>query len=275
MADFLSNCFSGKRIVLIGCAQGHGYSVAAGCARNGADLLMIDHNPAIAEAAASLAAAGHRVAYKIADATQPDSIKSSLAELVGEGAVDGVVYLPRARVRKNWTELTPEDWHADVDTALSGAFFCIQAVYPYLCRSTQGPFVITLSSVLAGLAGNESAGYHSAKAGLESLTRYLAVQLGPQGIRANAIQMGWLIKDKDLPRFNGEDNRAYRESAIKAHPLRRIGYAEDLINTILFLGTERSAFMTGQILCLDGGLTLQEHTHFASRMNEATSPHGN
>ena len=153
-----------------------------------------------------------------------------------------------------------------MDAALSGAFFCMQSVFPYLGRSTRSPFVITISSVLAAFAGSESPGYHAAKAGIESLTRYLALELGPKGIRVNSVQMGWIIKDDQLARFNSEDNAEYRQSAVATHPLRRVGYATDLINTLLFLGSDRSSFITGQILCLDGGLTLQEHTHFSSRM---------
>jgi len=270
MADFPSSSFAGKRIAVIGCAQGHGYSIAEGCAKNGAELLLIDHNPAIAAAAARLGAAGFRTACRTADVTVPEAVKSALAELSGDGPIDGLIYLPRGRVRKSWDAITPDDWHADLDTALAGAFFCIQSAFPYLCRSTGNPFVITLTSILSDFAGNESAGYHAAKGGLDSLTRYLAAQLGPRGIRVNAVQMGWIIKDQDLVRFNGEENRRYRESAIAAHPLRRIGYAQDVIDSILFLGSEKAAFITGQILRLDGGLTLQEHTHFLNRMTSPT-----
>lgn len=270
MADFLSDSFAGKRIVVIGCAQGHGFSIAEGCARHGAELLLIDHNPAIADAAARLTANGHKNSFQTADVTVPATITEALKQLAGEGSVDGLIYLPRARVRKPWITITTDDWQTDLNTALGGAFFCVQSAFPYLCRSTSGPFVITLSSILSNFAGNESAGYHSAKGGLESLTRYLAVELGPQKIRVNAVQMGWVIKDQDLNRFNGEDNQQYRDSAITLHPLRRIGYTEDVINSIVFLGSDKAAFITGQVLRLDGGLTVQEHTHFLNRMMTTT-----
>ena len=272
MAGFLSNGFAGKRILVIGGAQGHGFSIAEGCAQHGAELLLIDHNSAIADAAARLTANGHKNSFRTADVTVPATITNALSQLACEGSIDGLIYVPRARVRKPWFTITPDDWQSDLNTALGGAFFCVQSAFPYLCRSTSGPFVITLSSILSDFAGNQSAGYHSAKGGLESLTRYLAVELGPQKIRVNAVQMGWIIKDTDLNRFNSKDNQQYRDSAITSHPLRRIGYSEDVINSILFLGSDKAAFITGQVLRLDGGLTLQEHSHFLNRMMPLTQP---
>ncbi len=270
MAASLSDHFAHKRLAIVGGAQGHGFAIAEGCARNGAEVLLLDHDPAIADAAARLTAAGLPAAYRTADVTAPGTVKTALDELAGQGPIDGLIYLPRGRVRKSWNTITPDDWHTDLDTALAGAFFCVQAAFPYLCRSTKHPFVITLSSILSDFAGNESAGYHAAKGGLDSLTRYLAVQLGPLGIRVNTIQMGWIIKDQDLPRFHSDDNRRYRESAIAAHPLRRVGYTQDVLNSILFLGSDQASFLTGQILRLDGGLTLQEHTHLLQRMTTPT-----
>jgi NAD(P)-dependent dehydrogenase (short-subunit alcohol dehydrogenase family) len=232
--------------------------------------LLLDHNSGLPASAEKLRAMGHRVTYRTVDVTCHSEVKKAIDELCSEGSVDGVIYLPRARVRKPWTLITPDEWHSDIDAGLSGAFFCVQSVFPYLLRSRGAPFVITISSVLAGLAGSESPGYHAAKAGLESLTRYLALELGAQGIRCNAVQVGWLIKDEHLDRFNSAENTAYRESAIAVHPLRRIGHSEDLVNAILFLGSERSRFITGQVIGLDGGITLQEHSHFLSRMTGAT-----
>ena len=270
MADSLSNCFEGRRILVIGCAKGHGFSVAMGCAKNGAELLLIDHNSMLPDAVARLLALGHRVDYRLADVTDLESVKKAITELAGDGPVDGVIYLPRGRVRKPWTLITPAEWHSDMDIGLGGAFFCIQSVLPFLVRSQRSPFVITLSSALASLAGSESPGYHASKAGLESLTRYLALELGPQGMRCNAVQVGWLIKDEHMERFNSQENTAYRDSAVAVHPLRRIGNSNDLVNTILFLGSDRSSFITGQVLCVDGGISIQEHSHFINRMNAAT-----
>jgi len=272
MVDFLSDSFAGKRVVVIGCAQGHGFSIADGCARHGAELLLIDHNPTIADAAARLTANGHKNSFRTADVTVPATITDAFKQLAGEGSIDGLIYVPRARVRKPWLTITRDDWQSDLNTALSGTFFCVQSAFPYLCRSTSGPFVITLSSILSDFAGNQSAGYHSAKGGLESLTRYLAVELGPQKIRVNAVQVGWILKEYDLNHFNSEYNQQFRDLAITSHPLRRIGYSEDVLNSILFLGSDKAAFITGQILRLDGGLTLQEQSHFLNRMMTLIQP---
>jgi len=94
-------------------------------------------------------------------------------------------------------------------------------------------------------------------------------------MRCNSVQVGWLIKDEHIDRFNSQENTAYRESAAAVHPLRRIGNSNDLVNAILFLGSDRASFITGQVLCIDGGISIQEHSHFINRMNAAISPHGN
>jgi|SRR5882724_4089612 len=269
MAAFRSDVFANKRILIVGCAQGHGLSVAEGCAANGAEVLLVDRNPAVLEAAVRIIALGGKASVRVTDVTQAGAVKTAFDELAEDKGFDGLIYLPRGRVRKNWEELTSEDWDADLNIALKGAFLSAQAAVPHLRGNSRQSFIVTLSSILAEFIGNEGLGYHAAKGGLESLTRYLAVQLGPQGIRVNAIQMGWIIKEQDAARFAAPENLNYRNSAIKAHPLRRVGDATDLINSILFLGSEKAAFITGQVLRLDGGLTLQEQTHFLSRMSSS------
>jgi NAD(P)-dependent dehydrogenase (short-subunit alcohol dehydrogenase family) len=255
--------------VVIGCAQGHGSAIAKGCAEHGAEVLLVDRNPAIAEISDAIRKAGGKADWRYADVLKPETVQAALRELSATARIDGLIYFPRGRVRKDMASITPEDWDEDLDVALKGAFFSAQAALPCFGVAERHPFIITLSSILSGYVGNESAGYHSAKGGLESLTRYLAVHMGPRGIRVNAIQMGWIIKDGDLPKFMEAGNAAYRQSAERAHPLRKIGTSRDLLNTVVFLASENAAFITGQVIRVDGGLTIQEQSHLLKKMESA------
>lgn len=267
--DFLSESLVGKRIVVIGCAQGHGSSIAKGCSENGAEVLLIDRNPAVRDLCESIRRDGGKADFRIADVLKPETVSAALAELSGDSGIDGVVYMPRGRIRKEMSEISPEDWDADLDIALKGAFFSAQAAVPLFRKAERYPFFITMSSILSEFIGPESVGYHAAKGGLESLTRYLAVHLGPRGIRVNSIQMGWIIKDGDLRKFLEEDNREYRTQVEQAHPLKKVGTSRDLLNAVIFLATENSAFITGQVLRIDGGMTIQEPSTLAKKMGSA------
>ena len=269
MEVFLSDSLAGKRIVLIGCVQGHGLSIAKGCAENGAEVLLVDRSPAIEEIRESIRKSGGKADSRVADVLQPETVKAALGELSGASGIDGLIYFPRGRVRKKLADISPEDWDADLDVALKGAFFSAQSAMTYFRKAERHPFIITMSSILSEFVANESAGYHSAKGGLDSLTRYLAVHLGPRGIRVNAIQMGWVIKDEDLSKFMSDENKAYRFHAEQSHPLNKIGTSKDLLNAVIFLATENSAFITGQIIRVDGGMTIQEQSDLAKKMKSA------
>lgn len=267
--DSLSDSLVGKRIVIVGCSQGHGSSIAVGCANLGAEVLLVDRNNAVNDICNRIRDDGGKAESYLADVLDAETIKNALSVLSGKTGIDGILYFPRARVRKDMLDISQDDWDLDLNIALRGAFFTVQAAVEHFKKAPCKPFIITFSSILAEFVGNESAGYHSAKGGLESLTRYLAVNLGPKAIRVNAIQMGWIIKDADLEKFNSTTNHHYRTSAEQAHPLKKVGTAQDLLNAVEFLATEKSAFITGQILRIDGGLTIQEQTHLFSKMQMA------
>ncbi len=251
---------------MVGCAQGHGSSIARGLSENGAEVLLVDRNSDTEEVRDGIRKAGGKADFRVADVLKPESVKAALGEMAGVSGIDGLIYFPRGRVRKDMSEISPEDWDLDLDVALKGAFFSAQAALPFFRKADRHPFIITLSSILSEYVGNESVGYHSAKGGLESLTRYLAVHLGPRGIRANSIQMGWIIKDGDLPKFMEDGNHRYRTLAEQAHPLKKVGTSKDLLNTVIFLASENSAFITGQVIRVDGGLTIQEQSHLIKKM---------
>ena len=96
------------------------------------------------------------------------------------------------------------------------------------------------------------------KSALESMCRYLAAEMGPDQIRVNTIQLGHIVKDNHKEMFYSRPNREYRSWAQRVHPLRRVGHNTDVTGPIKFFLSRESAFITGQVLCVDGGLTIQE-----------------
>jgi NAD(P)-dependent dehydrogenase (short-subunit alcohol dehydrogenase family) len=108
------------------------------------------------------------------------------------------------------------------------------------------------------VSSNESVGYHIAKAGIEHLARYFASEFGVHGIRVNAISPGWLVKDQHKEFFYSEENSNYRHSVELTHLLNPIGSIEDIVDAMLFLGSKRSKFITGQTINVDGGLGIKE-----------------
>ncbi|MBR9791085.1 MAG: SDR family oxidoreductase [Gammaproteobacteria bacterium] len=121
--------------------------------------------------------------------------------------------------------------------------------------------IINISSVCAQWVAKESASYHIAKAGIESLTRYLAVFAGAKGIRVNAVAPGFIVADVYQQRFMADDNESYRQKAFQAHPVNRVGTEQDVADAVLFLASPAAKFITGQTLTVDGGLNLKDGWH--------------
>jgi NAD(P)-dependent dehydrogenase (short-subunit alcohol dehydrogenase family) len=121
--------------------------------------------------------------------------------------------------------------------------------------------IVNISSISGQKISAESASYHLAKAGLDSLTRYLAVHAGAYNIRVNGVAPGFIVADHHLERFNSQENTDYRKLAEQAHPLRQIGINLDVAQTVIFLCSPMAKFITGQTIVVDGGLGLRDGWH--------------
>jgi len=261
--NWIMENFSGKRIAIVGCQRGIGRSLAYALSAAGAELLLADQHDEVSDVAAEISKTGGFVKWTRADGGDPEACAQALGDLWGDGPLDGLCYLPRGRQPRAFSELTYEGWNNDLNTALAGACFAARAAAPLLAtsaRSGGSPFILFVSSILSKFIGRESVGYHVAKAGLDQLTRYLAVEFGPQGIRVNAVQLGFMVSEDYEARYWSDENRSYRETSEILHPLRRVGFSQDFIGPALFLASSRAAFITGQILCVDGGLSVHDHS---------------
>jgi 3-oxoacyl-[acyl-carrier protein] reductase len=149
--------------------------------------------------------------------------------------------------------MSDDDWETVMNVHLKGAFFCSRAAQAQMVKQKYGR-IISLSSVSA-LGNRGQANYSTAKAGLQGLTRTLAIELGPFGITANAVAPGFIDTEmtRTTARRQGLDPDQVIEMASKTIPVRRVGLPRDVANVICFLASEESSYVSGQIIYVAGG----------------------
>lgn len=248
-------------LVVFGCSRGIGKSYVLSEAIKYKRIYLFDYSDSVFAVQQECQDLGVDCYASILDIKRDIQLKEMIAGLP-EIAVDNVVYFIRDKNRKGISSIKPNDWDDELDTTLKGAFFSTQALIPLLEKSVN-PSVIFISSICAQAISGGTVSYHVAKAGLEHLCKYLAVQLGHKGIRVNSVRLGFIVQEEHLERFYGDENIDYRELSEKIHPLKRIGNVKDVIGAVSFLHSENASFITGHILNVDGGLSLQEQSSLA------------
>lgn len=163
------------------------------------------------------------------------------------GHIDVLVNNAAIAQQKLFTDITDEDWRAMLDTALSGAFYASRAALPDMIRRRWGR-IINISSIWGQVGASCEVHYSAAKAGLIGLTRALAKEVAPSGITVNCLCPGVIATDM-LSTFSPEDLEALRQET----PVGRLGTPVDVSAAALWLAQEQSAFVTGQIIGINGG----------------------
>ena len=249
----------GKRILITGAARGIGLAAARRCLAEGARVLLTDVDAeALAEAAGGLSARADRLRPALLDVSGRASIEAALSRIEDWGGLDGVVN-NAAMLDIGHAADVPEDrWSGVLDVNLTGALRVTQAALPLLRRSTSPAIVNTLSTQ-AFFGVPQSAAYATAKGGLLMLTRSMAVDFGSEGIRVNAVAPGFIDTRMALTEDGRHEHELddFRTHYIEAGriPLRRPGKPVDCAGAFVFLLSDLSLYITGQAICVDGGLS--------------------
>jgi NAD(P)-dependent dehydrogenase (short-subunit alcohol dehydrogenase family) len=236
----------GKRFVVIGAGQGIGRQASHALASVGARLAVVDVDP---DLASDIAGEVDGVGLS-GDATDRAHVELLFADAIAKlGGIDGVVDIIGMARYAHITEMTDEDWNWHHDIVLRHAFLAMQYGGRAL-EASGGGVMVFVASVSGITSAPRHAAYGAAKAGLMSLVRTGAVEMGPHNIRVNAVAPG-MVWTPRISAFLGEDGR---ERNVANTPLRRIAQPADIAAAILFLTSDLASFVTGQTLTVDGGV---------------------
>ena len=242
---------TGKTALITGAARGIGKAIALKFAEEGADVaftdLVIDENGQATEA--EIAAKGVKAkgyAGNAADFAQTEALVNQIKN--DFGSID--ILVNNAGITKDglMLRMTEAQWDAVITVNLKSAFNFIHACAPIMMRQRKGS-IINMASVV-GVHGNAGqANYAASKAGLIALAKSIAQELGSRGIRANAIAPGFI--ETAMTAVLSDD---IRKEWIKKIPLRRGGQVDDIANVAVFLASDMSSYVTGQVIQVDGGM---------------------
>lgn len=245
--------FTGKIAIVTGASRGIGRAIAIKLGSLGATV-VVNHRASpegAEETAAAVRAAGGQALVVQADVSDAKEVKGMIAEVMSTyGRVDVLVNNAGTTRDMLILRLKEEDWDLVLNTNLKSAFLCIQALTKIMMKQRYGR-IVNITSV-AGLAGNAGqANYASAKAGLIGLTKSVARELGSRGITCNAVAPGLVMTalTRDLP----EDLLA---EARRMSVLGRTGEPAEIANAVAFLASDEAAYITGQVLSVDGGMAM-------------------
>jgi NAD(P)-dependent dehydrogenase (short-subunit alcohol dehydrogenase family) len=244
---------AGKSALVTGAQQGIGAAIAIAFAQEGADV-AINYLDGLAEAeavAAAVRAAGQRAVLIPADLSSSDAPAKLVAATVAAfGKIDILVNNAGVFPRVPFLEMKAADWDFVHSINLKASCFCAQAAAQAMVAAGTRGAIVGLAS--AAIFGGSPRGVHYAasKGGVVSLTRAMATELAPYRIRVNAIAPG--LTDTAQPRYGATEEELIARAATM--PLGRMGRPEDIANVAVFLASEKSAFMTGQIVHANGGV---------------------
>lgn len=241
---------SDKVAIVTGASRGIGRSIAIALAGQGAKVVVLARNvEALQNLTAEIEAQGGEAVAVAGDVAVENDTNNLIKQAVATyGRVD--ILINNAGITRDGLllRMKDDDWDAVLDTNLKGAFHCIRAVARVMSKQRSGR-IINISSVVGEMGTPGQANYCASKAGLLGLTKSVARELARRNVTVNAITPGFIVTDMT----DNMTDKA-REAMTEQIPLGRLGEAEDVANTVLFLASDQSAYITGQVLGVNGGM---------------------
>jgi 3-oxoacyl-[acyl-carrier protein] reductase len=244
----------GKVALVTGASRGLGRAMAEQLAAAGARVVVVYRAQADAaqQVVDGIVTAGGEARAIQSDVRSPEAVQEMVRQVQEDwDSID--ILVNNAGITRDGllARMSEADWHDVIETHLTGAFLCSKAVLRRMMRRRWGR-IINVSSV-AGLAGNAGqCNYAAAKAGLVGFTRALAKEVGARNITVNAVAPGFIETD-----MTAELAAEWRQEALKLTPLGRFGMPGEVASMVVYLASDAAAFITGQVISLDGGLGMR------------------
>lgn len=256
--------FHGKVVFVAGGSSGINLGIADAFAQAGAKVAIFSRNPErVSSAVQFLQRDGAQVVGLTGDVREPSAVVKALSDVFAQwGAIDVVVSGAAGNFVAPAIDISPNGFKSVVDIDLLGTFNVLRAAHP--CLRTPGASLINISAPQALVPMPMQAHVCAAKAGVDMLTKVLAMEWGPQGIRVNSIVPGPIDGTEGMRRLTPTE--ADRQAVASSVPLRRFGTVETVASAALMLSSSLGEYITGVVLPVDGGASLAGPGLFSSRL---------
>lgn len=243
-----------KTVIITGASRGIGSAAAIAFAKQGCNIVLNYNNSeekALALAKTIRDSYGVDVLAVKADVASSEQVNEMTEKVLEQfGSIDILVNNAGVAQQKLFTDITDEDWRRMLDINLTGVFNCCRSVLPCMIRNHSGA-IVSISSMWGQTGASCEVHYSAAKAGIIGLTKALAKEVGPSGIRVNCVAPGVVMTDM----MNGFDDETVQQLKEEA-ALNTLGTPKNIADAIVFLCSDKASFITGQVLSVNGGMVI-------------------